>query len=523
MFDWTFAFGMVLTASLVALASVTVVSALSRQGRKPADSIFTQATPATVLLFDGDRLVDATASGRALLAAGLAGGKAWLQALARLEPMFPGLTLRLEGLQREGRFVLCSREDIEPPLVLRAENLGGLTRLTLVDSDAEQRQSGPDAAAELALREEAASMRDTLTHLPLLIWHTAPDGQVTWANGAYIQTAIERLEPGQDLNWPLPALFDPVTEDLAAPFRRSLRLGEELRWYELTTTPLDGRRLHVAQPVNKLVQAEMSLRDFMQTLTKTFAHLPIGLAIFDRNRVLQIFNPALIDLTGLPAEFLIGRPTLSMLLDAMREKSMLPEPKDYRSWRKQIVDLEEAAAKGLFEDTWSLPSGQTYRVTGRPHPNGALAFLFEDISSEMSRTRRYRADVALGRAVIDVIDQPVVVFAQDGSMTMANRAAVALWGPPQNGLGLDLHEPDAVATWRSLTAPTLLWNDLADYIGTMGAREPWDGEVRLKDGRLVECRVAPLPDGATMVTFRTVPQPTPALGETGATTAVMVA
>jgi hypothetical protein len=45
--------------------------------------------------------------------------------------------------------------------------------------------------------------------------------------------------------------------------------------------------------------------------------------------------------------------------------------------------LEEEAASGLFEETWSLPGGQTYRVIGRPHPNGALAFMFEDISGLM--------------------------------------------------------------------------------------------------------------------------------------------
>jgi hypothetical protein len=39
------------------------------------------------------------------------------------------------------------------------------------------------------------------------------------------------------------------------------------------------------------VQAETALREFMQTLTKTFADLPIGLAIFDRSRVLADVQP----------------------------------------------------------------------------------------------------------------------------------------------------------------------------------------------------------------------------------------
>ena len=62
---------------------------------------------------------------------------------------------------------------------------------------------------------------------------------------------------------------------------------------------------------------------------------------------------------------------------------MMPEPKDYRSWRQQMSDLEAAAQNGTYEETWALPTGQTYRVTGRPHPDGAVALLFEDISAEV--------------------------------------------------------------------------------------------------------------------------------------------
>jgi len=54
----------------------------------------------------------------------------------------------------------------------------------------------------------------------------------------------------------------------------------------------------------------MAQRNFVQTLTKTFAQLSIGLAIFNRERQLVLFNPALIDLTALPADFLTGRPHL---------------------------------------------------------------------------------------------------------------------------------------------------------------------------------------------------------------------
>jgi PAS domain-containing protein len=273
-------------------------------------------------------------------------------------------------------------------------------------------------------------------------------------------------------------------------------------WFDLVRMPLGDEVLCYALTANAAVQAETSLRDFMQTLTKTFADLPIGLAIFDRARVLQLFNPALADLTALAPDFLISRPTLSAVLDAMRAKAMIPEPRDYRSWRKQLLRLEEEATMGLFEETWNLPGGQTYRVIGRPHPNGALAFMFEDISHEMTQTRRYRADLELGQSVIDAVDEAVVVFSQGGQLVMSNIAYAQLWNHDPAVLLSDAGIGTLCAWWREHSAPSLLWDDATDFVATLGDRTPWDGEVRMLDGRLVTCRFRPLTGGATLITFR---------------------
>jgi PAS domain-containing protein len=236
-------------------------------------------------------------------------------------------------------------------------------------------------------------------------------------------------------------------------------------------------------------------------LTKTFAHLPIGLAIFDRERQLALFNPALLDLTGLPADFLSSRPTLFAFLDTMRDRRMIPEPKDYRGWRRQMADLEKAAASGRYEETWNLPAGQTYRVIGRPHPDGAMALLFEDISTEVSRTRRYRADLELGQSVIDAMGEAVAVFSSSGVLVMANAAYARLWD----------HEPDAtldeigieamVAHWRAGSAPSEIWTRARDFVAALGDRDAWSGEARLNDGRLLRCRFTPLAGGNTMASF----------------------
>ena len=527
--DWTFALGLVAAATLITFACLLLISALQIRSRRPV-SIFGIPPSETVFIFDGERLLDATPPARALIAPWSDEASAWFRTLSRLEPLFPGLSTRLEGVQREGRFVLCSREDMTPPMVLRAEHLGGLIRLTL-DDGSEARAAthpGQEGLAELALRDELSLLRDTLSRAPLPIWHQTPEGEITWANAPYLALVAEGLEPDKELSWPLPALFgQPSSAVAAAPSREAtlrrspadlperpvaLLSGGHKRWFQLVSRTSDpsgsgSRLLQYALPADEQIAAENGLREFTQTLAKTFAQLPIGLAIFDHARLLQMFNPALTDLTGLPVDFLIARPTLPALLDAMRENSMLPEPKDYRSWRRQMADMEKAAAEGLFQDTWMLPSGQTWRVTGRPHPDGAVAFMIEDISTEMTRTRRFRADLELGQAVIDAMSDAVVVFGQDGTIAMANTAAAALWGeeirqPP----ALSERRARPVSDWRKLSSPGLLWNDLEAYIGQFGPRTPWEGTLRMNDGRGFSCRVAPMPHGATLVTFTPLPE-----------------
>ena len=86
-----------------------------------------------------------------------------------------------------------------------------------------------------------------------------------------------------------------------------------------------------------MIRAEDTLRSFIQTLTKSFAVLPTGLAIFDREGQLALFNPALIDMTGLDAAFLSRRPRMTDFFDALRDLQKLPEPRDYKAWRDDLM------------------------------------------------------------------------------------------------------------------------------------------------------------------------------------------
>ena len=304
-------------------------------------------------------------------------------------------------------------------------------------------------------------------------------GRVIWANPAYHA---------------LKGTGEPFTPSTG---RQQAKAG----WYSVTRNGDTGQ----AVPVDALVRAEADLGQMVQTMAKTFAHLPIGLAVFDRDRHLHIFNPALADLTSLSPEFLSRRPSLVAILDAMRNRRMVPEPANWKDWRRSIAQMEQAATAAHYDETWSLPGGQTYRVTGRPHPDGALALMVEDISSETIRSRRHRADLELCQGVIDTLEDAMAVFSASGRLVMSNIAYSRLWGhePSSDIEGRGIRQ--LCAHWRAHSAPAPIWAEAEDFVATLGPRPPIGAEARLTDGRLISCHFVALADGASLARFHLIP------------------
>ena len=277
------------------------------------------------------------------------------------------------------------------------------------------------------------------------------------------------------------------------------------RWFDVTVRTDGAGQVFSAVPVDGVIRAEVALREFRTTMSDTFAQLETGLGLFDAEGKLQMFNPALADLTGLPVEFLMRRPSLGAVLDALRDCGLVPEPKDWLQWRRRMLELSVQPAALAQQETWGLPGGATYRATLRPQAKGSFALLLEDISTETVRSRRYRADMELAQSVIDTLDEGIAVFAGTGQLVLSNAAYAALWGHDPGSMIGEGGIGHIAAHWREVSAPDPLWGRIEEFVATAGEREAWHAEARLRDGRLIECRIAPILDGATMAAFRPLP------------------
>lgn len=512
--DWLL--GLVIAVSSVAsaLAALLLAHVWVQRRRQAQARIFDADTLDPVFLFLDERLIDASDAGHALLRAAPAQRGHWAQLCAVLAPRFPDFGNRARRLAQVGDF--CLRAEDDPALELHGEWRNGVARFELHDTGLSERNEVVDRLALRAMEDELRALREIVHASPAPIWRAASDGAVIWANQSYMALAAPSEDTASAPGWPLPQLFADAAAapaDGATPIRQRLRVpgpasedGGTTRAFELYRTALPGEDLCIALPADRAERAETALAAFTQTLTKTFAHLPIGLVIFDRTRRLHMFNPALIDLTTLEVDFLAARPTLESFLDRLRARQMIPEPKDYRGWRQKIARIETDALAGLFEDVWSLPSGLTYKVTGRPHPDGAVAFLFEDISAEVSLTRRFRAELETGQAVLDSLDAALAVFSPAGDLLMSNAAYAALWGVDPDTTAGQIGLKEALRSWLARSHPNPVWPRLRRYIAAGGTRAPLETVVQMHDGRHLDCRLAPLAGGGTIVTFRDPPR-----------------
>lgn len=505
--------GLVFSGASLSFLFVGLMALLKELGRRSSGEIYLldENQKGVVFLFDHHTLIDCTANGRSIIASSQHPGNDWLKLITHAATYFPDIQEELEKLPQQGIISLTAEDRAGNTVVLHAELNAGITRISISNGDQQKSAHSVDSAIYSAAYEELTLQREILSTAPMLVWRERANGDVIWANAAYINHAIDMIEPEQDISWPLPRLFNIETSEQAASKQRHKIVkpdGTEI-WFDLVSHPdtsanNQNGKCAYATNCDSTIQAERTLRDFIQTLTKTFAHLPIGLAIFDNQRLLNMFNPALLDLTGLAPDALSMRPSLYAFLDALRDRNIIPEPKDYHTWRRQISEMERAATSGVYEETWNLPNGQIYRMIVRPHLSGGLALMIEDISSEITRTRRYRADIELSQRVIDEMDEGIAVFITTGNLVITNKAYTKLWGhDPAESLA-NTNVSNIILDWKkiSATGADQIWASIEEFICTIGNRKPWQKNITLADGRVVLCRVVPLAGGATLVGFK---------------------
>lgn len=520
--------GLVATGFLAAVAGLWALAWLARDAANPGPQ--PDRTTARVFLFRDDVLSDATDRARQMLDKAAPIGSDWQmlgQALA-------GAGVDLDRM-RDDALAHGTAVQESPEGGFRVSAIPQLDALRVTIDDLETGEGAVpvDRLSLAAMTYELQTLRSLADGVPWLIWREAPDAEnstrrvINWANSAYIDLAERRA--GGAIGWPPPALFDtaPLHDDQTGPRRLALRdtARSAEDWY-LCSARRDGADLVcTAVAAAREVAAQAALGDLRQTLAQTLECLPTGLAIFDRDRLLTLANASLIRMLDLPEPFIAATPDLDEFLDHLRHSRRLPEPRDYRRWRQQVSRGEDDSGSPGYRATWTLPCGDTLRVAAHVRGDDALVLMVDDLTGDMSLTRRFRAELDLGQSVLDHMDEALAVFDADGVLCLSNAAYDRRWqSDPRVSLG-DLTLADALERWRGHCAETSAWADLRHF-ANQKHRSAWTAGLRLHGGGALRMRVAPLAGGALLIGFRALHQqlhpvdPAPASASSGMRAAI---
>jgi len=404
----------------------------------------------------------------------------------------PVLAAALDGLSNQGIPFACTCRTLSRIIAVRGRPAGGHL-LVFLEAQAHE--------------EQTLDFRGALDAIPTPAWIRGKNLALEFANRAFLAATGMSEEAVRTAN----VAFDRSERELAAAAQTGSEIIEAKRFavlsgsrraLALTLAPLsDGSVLGAALDVTGITETEARLRQHIEAHADILDRLETAVAFFGGDRKLSFYNRACIDLSSLPEAWLQTHPSHGEFLDRLRELRRLPEQTDFRAWKQQQARLfEQRESPG--EEIWHLPLGQTWRVAAQPHPLGGLVFMFEDVSEQLMLESSYNTLIKVQRATLDTLQEGVAVFGPDGRLKLRNAAFARIWRLDPAELSGEPHLKNVAEACATRFGGDRIWDLVtASVTSAVSERNREWSEIERSDGAIISLTIAPLPDGATLVSF----------------------
>jgi len=359
--------------------------------------------------------------------------------------------------------------------------------------------------------DQGADYKAMLDALPVPVWLRDKGLALAWGNHAFLKGAgAKDLETARREQMALDRNERELaaaarSENITQQSRRFSVVGGQRRALAFTEIPLgDAGVIGTALDVTEVAAAEAKLQQHVDAHADTLDKLQTAVAIFGKDQKLSFYNKAFVKLWGLTESFLDKHPSDGEILDRLRESRKLPEQRDYPAWKRARLELyRDSARDKSSEENWHIPGGQTIRVVSQPHPFGGLTFLYEDVTARFNLQSDYNTLVKVQSATLNTLSEGVAVFGPDGKLKLHNAAFTRIWEFDRDDLEGEPHVRTIAALSRDKFGDSAIWDQLIQAI-VQGASARDLGDVERSDRSILSLATSPLPDGATLVTFKDV-------------------
>ena len=357
------------------------------------------------------------------------------------------------------------------------------------------------------LKIEAVGLRAMLDTLSHPIWIRERDGRLSWVNEQYAY-AVDAERTHDVINRQIEFIDANIRSETIKTLKNNevfqiripVIVSGQRRILDIIETPLSSGSIGYAIDVSDLEATRNDLQRQMESHVLTLDQLPTAIAIFDEKQQLFFCNLAYRTLWQLDEAFTLSKPTDSEVLDRLRDTKRLPEQVDFKSWKKSLHEAYHSLE--TQEGAWYLPGGRTLRVVVNPNPQGGVTYLFEDVTAQFVLQSNFNALSRVQSETLDSLKEGVAVFGMDGRLKLKNPAFELMWDIDAQKMSQNPHIDEIIIQAKPIYDSPAIWSNIKGIIsGFNDARKGYSYRMDRKNGTIVECTLAPLPDGATLVTF----------------------
>ncbi len=358
------------------------------------------------------------------------------------------------------------------------------------------------------LKHEVRNYSTILNMAPYPIWQRDADLQITFYNLAYseaVSDIADTVEGNEapELDGRIRAMARQA-QDSGKPVneRRHIVIGGERKLYQITELPVPEENILVGFAID-MTELDLMREDVARHVAAQDDLLESSasaMAIYGGDMRLKSFNYAFVSLWKLDEMWLDTQPTYAEVLEALREKRKLPEQANFQQFKQQQIKLFTDLIEPR-EEFFYLPDGKALRVIAIPHALGGILFAYEDVTDRLALERSYNTLIAVQRETLDHLHQGVAVFGEDGRLKLCNPGYLELWHLDAEMAKSEPHIRDIVERCKHLFVYDN-WDAFKHaHIDDVQVRKLRTKRIERSDGKVIDWRKVPLPDGATLITY----------------------
>jgi signal transduction histidine kinase len=229
-----------------------------------------------------------------------------------------------------------------------------------------------------------------------------------------------------------------------------------------------------------------ALRDLLESSTS-------AMAIYGRDQKLKFYNFGFVSLGKFDESWLDLEPTYGEVLELLRDKRKLPEQANFKAFKQTQQKLFTTLIEPS-EEFFYLPDGKTLRVIAIPHALGGILFAYEDVTDRLALERSYNTLIAVQRETLDNLHEGIVVFGENGRLTLCNPVFHKLWKLEPEFTATEPHIRDVLTRCQDLFT-TDDWPSFMNQLVTrIQSRQRLSLRFERRDGSVIDCSAVPLPD-----------------------------